>query len=263
MVFQIQSLCIFCLGIDAMVVLAWVTAISAKPESIIKNPISRELIQSFAIWCGVALILPPFLFRLTTGPSLPRDQIESYAQSVLQSPPLSIQNGNPRLSFGPEDAKITIVEFSDFQCPFCRRGALLLHVLRNKFPEKIRVVLKHFPLDSQCNRTGGGHPFSCEAARVNFCSAQQKLFPQVYETIFENQESIRSGKPREWAIAAGARADELDQCLNSDLSRTAIEADIEEGIRLNIKSTPTFFVNGRRVEGALPLPVWERIIESL
>ena len=105
------------------------------------------------------------------------------------------------------------------------------------------------------------HPFACEAAKTSWCAAKQGKFEPVFETIFEHQETLAPGKIAELAREAGANPDALAACVASDEVKSAISRDVEEAVQLGIESTPTFFVNGRRMEGAYPPAVWDKIIE--
>jgi protein-disulfide isomerase len=98
---------------------------------------------------------------------------------------------------------------------------------------------------------------------VGWCANQRGKFKPVYEAIFENQESLKPGMPVQLAAAAGLDEGEIKACAASSEAMAAVTRDLEEGGRLDVQSTPTFFINGYRVEGALPLPVWSGLIERL
>jgi protein-disulfide isomerase len=129
----------------------------------------------------------------------------------------------------------------------------------------VRVIFRNFPLDMSCNThvQNPMHEFSCEAARTAYCAQQQGKFQPLYEQLFEKQESLAKGKPLEFAKELGLDTAAIQTCSAAPQTNTAIQTDIEEGFRLGITSTPTFFINGRKIEGIQPLDAWTKIIDQL
>jgi protein-disulfide isomerase len=153
--------------------------------------------------------------------------------------------GDP--SKGPADAKVALVEFSDYQCPHCRQLYTVMQVVEQKFPQ-VRVVHKDFPL-------AGIHPWATTAAvgaRCAFAQSEQGFW-KVHDMIFQNQDLISSEnvyeKMIDFAVRAGLDKDAFKVCMALPDSKAAIQADIDEGKAVQITSTPTVFVNGRPVIG--------------
>jgi protein-disulfide isomerase len=169
------------------------------------------------------------------------------------------------LKIGPDNAPITVVEFSDFQCPHCRIGAQALHAVLGQHPGKVQLIVKAFPLDRKCNRKieSEMHAFACEAAGTVRCAQEQGKFKEIYEALFENQELLESKGPRAIAIEHGLDAAQLDTCLKNPATQQILTQEIEEGIQLGVAATPTYFVNGHKMEGPNPLAVWNKVIEVL
>jgi uncharacterized membrane protein len=193
------TFCLFCLGIDLVSVLTLVLSASLKPELPAHAPVEwRKWKPILAIAAG-ALLVAVVGLRSFDESHIPAQQLVERADSILGSPALAIETaGFP--SVGPADAPVTVVEFSDFQCPFCRLGAFNLNAAMNGHPGKVRMVFRNFPLDSACNRTveQAMHPLACDAAKAAVCSQKQGKFQAVYETLFENQASFQptdSGRP--------------------------------------------------------------------
>ncbi len=257
--------CIMCLGIDLAILLAFGLTLSLKPEPLGKRPLDRPRWKTFVTACGVCVLGSVLLLKLMDGGDVDARTRDEIVQAVLSAPVLPVPAGQAVLTMGPEKAPITLVEFSDFQCPFCKRGALIVNSLMNRYKDVLRVEFRNYPLDSACNPNmkSSMHPAACEAARVVYCAGQQGKFKPVYETIFDRQESIRPGVLSSWAVESGVDAGQLESCLASDATRDALRTDIEVGDRLGIKSTPTFFINGHKVEGAFPVSVWVEIIQRL
>ena len=148
---------------------------------------------------------------------------------------------------GPADARVTIVEFSDYQCPHCRQLYTIMQAIEQKYPQ-VRIVYKDFPL-------AGIHPWAMTAAIGARCASAQSAqgFWMVHDAIFENQDVISSEnvyeKMVDFAVSAGLDKDAFKMCMASPDTKPAIEADIDEGKVVQITSTPTVFVNGRPVIG--------------
>jgi protein-disulfide isomerase len=164
-------------------------------------------------------------------------------------------DGNP--SMGPADAKVTIVEFSDFQCPHCREFSRMLRNLAPKYPQ-IRIVFKDFPLTEI-------HPWAQTAAVGARCAYMQKpnSFWTIQDQIFENQDLISSENVWEklagFAAQDGLDADAFKACMPSPEPAQAVTANRRDGEALNVNSTPTAFINGRTVAGGDKLTVEQYI----
>ncbi len=169
-------------------------------------------------------------------------------------------DGEP--SRGPKDAKVTVVEYSDFQCPFCSRvyTTVETQVLKD-YGDKIRFVFKNFPLTSI-------HPWAEEGALASECAFQQgnDQFWAMYNGLFTKQGEITKdnvdAKVMEIAQAGGIDTDKLKDCLDGKKAMDAVKADESEGSALGVNSTPTFFVNGRRLSGAQTYDSFKQLIDQ-
>lgn len=163
---------------------------------------------------------------------------------------------------GPADAKVTIVEFSDFQCPFCSRGYQILEEqVMPEYEGKVRLFFKHLPLRSI-------HPWAEGAALATECAGDQSGdgFWKMYHAIFKaqrdlNQDNLKA-KVTEFAKSAGLDAAKFAQCYDGKTALPRVEKDLEEAAAVGANSTPTFFINGRRLEGAQPLENFKAIIDE-
>jgi uncharacterized membrane protein/protein-disulfide isomerase len=164
-----------------------------------------------------------------------------------------------------EGAKVLIVDFRDFQCPYCKQAYLSLKPIIDKYnaqqPNTVRLALKDFPLDSKCNasvQNGGPHPFACEAA-VAVRLAKVKGREQALEDyLFANQETFSSDNIRKWAR-------EIGQVTDFDAKYAAtiedVKGDIAFGHTLQVNATPTMFINGVKIAGVLAPQYLERAID--
>jgi protein-disulfide isomerase/uncharacterized membrane protein len=153
---------------------------------------------------------------------------------------------------GPGAAPITIVEFSDFQCPFCSRAAKDLRELVASTPE-VSLVFRHFPLDTSCNANVQRpmHANACLAAYAAECAGKQGHFWEYHDILFENGERLGRDALITYAQRIGLDTGVFERCIDDPATHARVTADIEAATRAGVNSTPTLFINGRLVEGAL------------
>src|SRR5215207_5184582 len=158
-------------------------------------------------------------------------------------------------SLGPADAPITIVEFSDYQCPFCRRWHdEVYEPLLAAYPGQIKMVYRHLPLTSI-------HPDAMSAAEAAMCAGEQDSYWQYHEKLFSS-ESLGNSVYLQYAQDLGLNTTMFEACLTDHKYQQAIEKDSSFAIDLGINSTPTFFINGLAVVGAQPLDVFKQVINK-
>lgn len=158
-------------------------------------------------------------------------------------------------SHGPEDAPITIVEFSDFECPFCRRfHEQTYQALLDAYPGQIRFVYRNLPLTSI-------HPNAMSAAVASLCAQEQDAYWEYHDKLFS---SDRLGRAvyLEYAAELELDVEEFTACLDSGKFDEFIQSDMEFAFNLGVQSTPTFFINGLALVGAQPLPNFKNLIDK-
>lgn len=159
-------------------------------------------------------------------------------------------------SLGPEDAPITIVEFSDYQCPFCVRWhEQVYNQLMAAYPGKIRFVYRHLPLTSI-------HPEAMPAAEAAMCAGEQNAYWQYHDRLFENQESLGEALYVQLATDLGLNLEAFNNCRETHKYQAQIQADMDFAVGLGVQSTPTFFINGLAMVGAQPLTTFTQLIEK-
>ncbi|MFP5458294.1 MAG: DsbA family protein [Bacteriovoracia bacterium] len=170
-------------------------------------------------------------------------------------PTFDVQVGDAPVT-GGKDAKVTIVEFSDFQCPFCSRGAGIITDLKKKYGNKIQVAFKNFPLPFHNQAEG--------AAVAGLCAGEQssELFWKMHDAMFAAQDKLDPASLKEMARKLGVKGESFDKCLDENKYLSKVKQDMEEGKKLKVKSTPTFFVNGQLINGAQPLEVFSELIDD-
>lgn len=160
----------------------------------------------------------------------------------------------PRL--GPSDAPITIVEFGDFQCPFCKASFPVIRQVMSAYPDQIQLVYRHFPLKSI-------HPLADELAHASMCAHEQGKFWSFHDRIFQFQDSITKDNILDNAQAIGLNLNTFNECQRSDKWEDEIQKDLAEIIQRGGRGTPSWIVNGQLIQGYLQFDTWEQIIESL
>lgn len=158
-------------------------------------------------------------------------------------------------SIGPQDAPITIVEFSDYQCPYCRRWhEQVYEPLLNAYPGKIRMVYRHLPLTSI-------HPDAFPAAEAAMCAGEQNAYWPFHEKLFSS-DALGSSVYALYAEELGLDMDTFQSCISEGRFQEAIQADLDFAVNLGVRSTPTFFINGLAIVGAQPLDIFKQVIDK-
>jgi protein-disulfide isomerase len=263
----LHTYCLFCLILDLVNVLIFGAALTLKPQtmSAVSDDEERSARKTMIISVLISVFVAVVATKGMDTSQLKSSDVDLYVQGILSSPTLPASADGKYPMLGAANAPITVVEFSDFQCPHCQMAAKQFNAVLNRFPGKVKVVFRNFPLDMACNHNMKQplHTMACEAARVAYCSNEQGKFKEVYEDIFENQNALKPGMPAELAKKAGVDETKLNACVQSAETQMAIQNDIAEADRLQVQSTPTLFVNGHKVEGALPLPVWDKLVDAM
>ncbi len=162
---------------------------------------------------------------------------------------------------GAEGAKVTVVEFTDFECPFCGRAYSTVEDLLLKYAGKVKLVYKSYPLPM--------HPWAMKAAIGADCAYEQNhtAFWYFYDHLFQEQGSITpenvDDKLKGYAKDTKLNAGRFDTCLEKEQTKPMVERDVQEGNNVGVSATPTFVINGRIVQGAQPEEAFVQIINEL
>lgn len=167
------------------------------------------------------------------------DQLRAEAKVEVLLPPYRaprVEVAAKGPSKGPKDAPVTIVVFSEFQCPACTQGAKLINEVVSAFPEKVRVVYRDFPLNI--------HPNAPKAAEAAHCADAQGKYWEMHAKLFENQGKLEVPSLKEYAKALSLDQAKFDKCLDSGEKKPLVDEGLKAGEELAISGTPSFFVNG-------------------
>ena len=166
---------------------------------------------------------------------------------------VALANTDPAL--GSASAPVTIVEFSDFQCPFCQRVAPTLKQVRDKYGDKVRIVWKDFPLTQI-------HPQAFKAGEAAHCAGEQGKFWEYHDRLFANQQMLQVDDLKQHAGAVGLDAAKFAACLDTGKYGERVRDGVAQGTRLGVNSTPTIYINGRLLSGAQPFEQFAAIIDE-
>ena len=174
-----------------------------------------------------------------------KEYVNSYfRQSLYDINPEDLK-GSP--TWGREDAKIAVVEFSDFQCPFCRIAAFNIRPYLQEFRNDVKFVYKYYPLDNSCNKylEAPMHPNACIAAQAAVCAQQKGKFWEVHDAIFKNQNKISKEFLLGIAGKNGIEKGWMETCMASPETQATLEKDIELAHHIYLNGTPSVIVNKR------------------
>jgi protein-disulfide isomerase len=199
------------------------------------NPMARVRVYTLRVGAGLLLLLAA-----------------GAAPAGAQDAPRFI--ADPMMTKGPAAAPVTVFEWSDYECPFCQRAQDVLQRLQGEFPDTVRFVFKDFPLRS--------HPNALPAALAARCAGAQGRYWEYHDLLFVGQPDLARDHLVGYARRVGLDASAFIECLDSGRYRDAVLAEQREGREAGVRATPTFFINQRKIEGALPLEEFRDAIKQ-
>jgi protein-disulfide isomerase len=158
-------------------------------------------------------------------------------------------------SRGPAMAPVTIIEFSDFQCPYCAQAIPMLKRLMDKYSDQVRFVYRNFPLETI-------HPNALNAALAAECANEQEHFWQMHDALFADQKVLDVSYLEERAIQVGLDMVKFRECMSTQRYIDKVRQDVTDGQKYGVRGTPTFFVNGYRYTGSLDFDTFDQIVQQ-
>ena len=155
---------------------------------------------------------------------------------------------------GPKNAPVTIVAFSDFECPFCSRVVPSLKQIEEEYKGKVRIAFKHQPLSFHANAK--------PAAMASMAAHEQGKFWEYHDKLFANQRALDRASLERYAQEIGLDVAKFKAAMDSNKFEAAIAADVAEATRVGVNGTPSFFINGRSLVGAQPVDAFKRVIDA-
>lgn len=281
--FVVQSFCLGCAGLWLVNLIAWplsAFSIEGKLGSIISanwetirpkqmNLLRGRVKQGFLVagFATLAIGAAAGLLEKSESQRMSGDSaniVSRWDSAPAAFLPAEALAGERAKGASTETAVMTVVKFSDFQCPACQRAAQLFKpfYLRNK--NKVRFVYRNFPLDGSCNpyTPNGGHYLACQIAVTSLCAAKQGKFYPFHDFIMDNQPQLSAAKIKEGVAALGLDSSALDACISSEATKEELTRDMNWADSVALRSTPTFIINGKRFEGGLTPDQWEELLEE-
>ena len=261
---ELEQICPFCFGLYAINFMIFAIYV-------------RTLGKSWMNWIPNFKSLTPWLILIFMGSSLIATQagyairynqrLELQKKYRAKRPPPThhqIQLGTAPLRSSKAENPSLLIEFSDFECPFCKRFAKNLKKVYQDPQNRVNYAFKHFPLSSQCNRflKRDMHPFACEAAKASICAQEQGQFWEMHDLLFENNHALESSNLLQYATQLNLKMDAFTSCLKDPKTTKRLELDIEEAKKLGVKSTPSFYIDGWKFSGAYSVKMLKETLEG-
>ncbi|QQR60826.1 DsbA family protein [Candidatus Uhrbacteria bacterium] len=178
------------------------------------------------------------------------------AQAPVAAGPLKPVSANDHL-LGPKNAKVTLVEYSDFQCPFCSRHLPTVKQALKDFPNEVNLVYRHYPLSF--------HPEAQKSAEASECAAKlggNDAFWKMHDELFTNQATLSRSLYTELAKKIGLNTVNFDKCLDGGEMAAKVNTDLQDGTTAGVEGTPATFVNGQLISGAVPYSELKAAIQA-
>jgi protein-disulfide isomerase/uncharacterized membrane protein len=274
MIFRIRAICWLCAAtyaINFMIIIVLVKEVWREPGPRMslrtifpgtkdaqgiglyyRNVIKGLLLGGILLAAVVGVAGSQFLSKTLTEDD--REYLAKIKKSLAQQKPKVIEVKNRPVS-GSEDATVTVVEFSDFLCPYCAKASRYIKLAESGAHDTVRFVFRHLPLDKSCNRSvrSDVHPGACLLAEGAVCAHEQDKFWEYHDLAFETEGSVSRSVVMDKAATIGLNLGEFKRCLDSGRGLRVVREDIEAALNAGIKSTPTLLINGRQLRG-VPKP---------
>lgn len=155
---------------------------------------------------------------------------------------------------GSPDAKVVIIAFEDFECPFCAEAYPIIREIASTYGDQIQFVYRDYPIAEI-------HLSAQKAHEAAECADDQGKFWLMHDKLYQNQDSLAINNLKQYAIEIGLDAEAFNTCLDSGRFTTEVEKDRTDGIAVDVRGTPTWFINGIKIEGIIPLDAFKEIID--
>lgn len=225
--------------------------------------IKKETMWKYSTFILAGILIVWIVLTFTGGDKTltPTGQVINEPQQQVPSEPdkanVNIENYPSK---GKSNAPVTIVEYSDYECPFCGRFySQTLPLIQREYVDsgKVKLVFKDFPL--------GFHQYAQKAAEAAHCVKEQKGddgYWKMHDKLFENQQSLSIENIKQWAKELGVNVRDFNSCLDSGKMATTVQKAMREGQQDGVQGTPAFFINGKLLSGAQPFENFRQIIEA-
>jgi len=274
MVFIIQAVCWLCIStyvVNVAIILMLLKRVWKEPKPRVpmraifpgirdaqgidlyyRNAIKGLLIGGILFASVVGVAGSQFISKSLTGDD--RERLAKLKAHLAKQQIRAVYADN-RPVMGSDDGAVTVVEFSDFLCPYCAKASKYLKLAESSNHDTARFIFRHYPLDKSCNRklSSNIHPGACLLAEGSACANEQNRFWEYHDIAFETKGKISQPVVMDIASNIGLDLSAFKSCLNSGRGLKVVQEDINAAIQAGVKSTPTLFINGRGLRG-VPKP---------
>ena len=229
---------------------------SQTADPVPAKPKKKWYFRWWAIIIFLILLYLVITFILLATASDSRPSVQTSISSANRADEAELYlNSQDDPFFGQKDALVKIVEFGDFQCPYCRQSFPVVREILSKYQNDIYFVYRDFPVISI-------HQEALKAAEAAQCALEQEKFWPMHDKLFINQENLSLTDLKVYAMEIGLDTAKFNGCLDSGKYSAEVIQDYEDGIGLGVIGTPTFFINGYRISGSIPSEIFTRLIEQ-
>lgn len=250
--------------------LGWGNALAGNLELLGngKANLRKERVTSSASIAVAAVVITSVIGLVakagSTGPQGPSTIVGDYANAQVVMLPAEAFGGP--MSKGAASAPVMeIAEMADFQCPACKSAGQALRSFLLKHKDKVRITYHNFPLDGSCNPfvPNGGHRMACAAARGGICAAKQGKFWDFHDQVFDRQDDLSAATLEDIAKKTGLDTAAYEACLKDPSTETQLQQDMQYGEMINLQSTPTLVINGRKLIGGRTPADLEKLLDAI
>ena len=206
--------------------------------------IITALLLIFVIASGIYIVKKIQTINNGTDAKYLEEQRQSYLDAV---------NGKNVSFWGPEDAPITIIEFSDFACPYCQESYIGLKAIRKKYEDKVKIIYRDYPL----------HDNSIFLSLSAKCAGEQGKFWEMHDKLFKSQEDLTNDSIKKIANDLRLDMEAFNDCYDNDKYQGNIQKDLAAGVKAGVEGTPTLFINGEKFAGVIPKSILEQILYAI
>lgn len=182
--------------------------------------------------------------------------VTAFAAKAATNPTSASLIGISDPTLGSKDAKITVVEFADFGCPYSQEVAPIVRAIAQRYADDVQIVFRNFPIEDL-------HTGATVAAQAGGCAAEQGKFWEYHDAVLSSSESLNVDVLRSLGEKIGLNDKQFSQCLLTEYYANDVNADIADGTALGVTGTPTFFFNGQKVEGSIPFTIFTQILDAM
>ena len=265
--YKLGSFCLFCSSlyvINFLLFLGFAAFYRFKLAVFSESIELSQFVKSLLV-IGVIFAIGLFLLHYQTKRSkqeIAPAELEKYLEFFFSQAPIELDTQN-RPYWGNAESKVVLVEFSDFECPFCKLAAFNLKPMLTDYKNKIKLVYLHYPLDQSCNThmPKSLHIHACKLSYATQCAAEQGKFWEYHDETFDLQPKFSESSYEEIAKKLGLNLDNFRACMQSPKTASLVASDIEQGQKVGLEGTPSIYLNGRKLEYWYIPQVLKKVIE--